>query len=498
MNDMKKLIIIVLTLASLTAFGQTTYQLNYDSIRVGKTAGTGSNGLYGSVYLKNTTTGLSTDSILVWRHGKVFRVLNTSPSVALSATSPIFYNSGTGVISSLSSSANVANALVQRDGSGDFIANNISAEGYIQALAGKNIFNYNSTNANYFGTRNNSGVLTWSYNGSDIASMSSTGAITALAFVKSGGVSTEFLKADGSVTTTIPNSSTTASSANVADAIVTRDGSGNFIAGTITANLTGNASTVTTNANLTGPITSVGNATSIGSQTGTGSVFVVQNTPTLTTPVIGAATGTSVALSSFGRFGGSTIATNFSANLGANTTIYITEQSATTVEMSMVNNAGNAVRNLHINAPGGNVLLGDANSEISSAGDIYAATLGINGVAGNVTSGETATTTYNVSNVASSSSQGTYWHRIGNIVCFSVDVTPTPSGAGSSRVDLSIPVPSNFSAVQQAYGVISPNVTTPTNYRLQSNSTDDRLILYFDAADANPITFTITGHYEIL
>lgn len=49
--------------------------------------------------------------------------------------------------------------------------------------------------------------------------------------------------------------------------------------------------------NLTGPITSVGLATAIAAQTGTGSTFVVQNTPTLTTPVIGAATGISLSLS---------------------------------------------------------------------------------------------------------------------------------------------------------------------------------------------------------
>jgi hypothetical protein len=46
--------------------------------------------------------------------------------------------------------------------------------------------------------------------------------------------------------------------------------------------------------NLTGPITSTGSATSIASQTGTGSTFVVQNTPTLTTPVLGVATATSI------------------------------------------------------------------------------------------------------------------------------------------------------------------------------------------------------------
>lgn len=62
-------------------------------------------------------------------------------------------------------------------------------------------------------------------------------------------------------------------------------------------NITGNAATVTTNANLTGPITSSGNATSIASQTGTGSKFVVDTSPTLVTPDIGVATGTSLTLS---------------------------------------------------------------------------------------------------------------------------------------------------------------------------------------------------------
>ena len=49
-----------------------------------------------------------------------------------------------------------------------------------------------------------------------------------------------------------------------------------------------------TNANLTGPITSVGNATSVAAQTGTGSTFVMNTSPTLVTPNIGAATATSI------------------------------------------------------------------------------------------------------------------------------------------------------------------------------------------------------------
>ena len=46
--------------------------------------------------------------------------------------------------------------------------------------------------------------------------------------------------------------------------------------------------------NLTGPITSVGAATSVAAQTGTGSTFVMQASPTLTTPVLGIATATSI------------------------------------------------------------------------------------------------------------------------------------------------------------------------------------------------------------
>ena len=59
---------------------------------------------------------------------------------------------------------------------------------------------------------------------------------------------------------------------------------GTNITGTATAFTAGN---VTTNANLTGPITSVGNATSIASQTGTGSTFVMNTSPVLVTPNIG-------------------------------------------------------------------------------------------------------------------------------------------------------------------------------------------------------------------
>jgi hypothetical protein len=73
-----------------------------------------------------------------------------------------------------------------------------------------------------------------------------TGATTLTGYVFGNGTSAM------TASTTIPNSATTATNANTSSAIVARDGSGNFSAGTITAALSGNASTATTATNQSG------------------------------------------------------------------------------------------------------------------------------------------------------------------------------------------------------------------------------------------------------
>ncbi len=93
-----------------------------------------------------------------------------------------------------------------------------------------------------------------------------------------------------------------------------------------TGNTTG---TATVNANLTGPITSVGNATSVASQTGTGSTFVMKASPSLTTPDLGTPsvcigtniTGTASALNIGGNAATATTATNQSGGTVSATTI---------------------------------------------------------------------------------------------------------------------------------------------------------------------------------
>lgn len=90
-----------------------------------------------------------------------------------------------------------------------------------------------------------------------------------------------------------------------------------------------------TNANLTGPITSVGNTTSVASQTGTGSTFVMNTSPTLITPNLGTPTtlvGTNITGTASGLTAGN-VTTN--ANLTGDVT---SVGNATTIGSSKVTN----------------------------------------------------------------------------------------------------------------------------------------------------------------
>lgn len=88
----------------------------------------------------------------------------------------------------------------------------------------------------------------------------------------------------------VANSATTAASANTTSAIVARDGSGNFSAGTVTANLTGNASgtalniTASSNTSLTS-LANLATVGTIGTGTWAGTTIIVAHGGTgATTP----------------------------------------------------------------------------------------------------------------------------------------------------------------------------------------------------------------------
>jgi len=150
----------------------------------------------------------------------------------------------------------------------------------------------------------------FSVNGANVLSMLSTGLTvtgvttsTSFAGAGTGLTGTASGLTAGNVTTNA-NLTGMVTSVGNATTVVTNAN----LTGMVTS--VGNATTVVTNANLTGPITSTGNATAVAAQTGTGSTFVMQTSPTLTTPNIGAATGTSLAATSGIAVGGATVATS--------------------------------------------------------------------------------------------------------------------------------------------------------------------------------------------
>lgn len=132
------------------------------------------------------------------------------------------------------------------------------------------------------------GTTTWAYNGATNPTIGTTN----ITFAQTAGQGS-FTSGNGititgtsiAINTAVTVDKTTAQVLSNKDLI-----SGTNTFPTFNQNTTGNAATVTTNANLTGPITSVGNATSIASQTGTGTKFVVDTSPTLITPALGTPT----------------------------------------------------------------------------------------------------------------------------------------------------------------------------------------------------------------
>jgi hypothetical protein len=148
---------------------------------------------------------------------------------------------------SFGTSGNTANAVVQRDGFGNFSAGTITAN-----LTG---------NANTATTATTAAAC--SGNAATATTLQTARTINGVSFNGSANITVtaapDAHTHDASAITagTLANARTTATNTNTASAIVARDASGNFSAGTITANLTGNVT-----GNVTG--TASGNAPASG------------------------------------------------------------------------------------------------------------------------------------------------------------------------------------------------------------------------------------------
>jgi hypothetical protein len=203
--------------------------------------------LSGSVTLTDLASGTLTATIVA---NSVALGTDTTGNYVASITNGSYITGGDGgsegaalTLAVDAATAATASKVVARDASGNFSANTITA-----ALSG------NATTATTLQTARTiaiSGDVTGtatSFNGSSNITISS--AITADSIVNAD-INSAAAIADTKLATIstagkVLNSATTATSANTASAIVARDASGNFTAGTITAALSGNATTATT------------------------------------------------------------------------------------------------------------------------------------------------------------------------------------------------------------------------------------------------------------
>lgn len=194
-----------------------------------------------------------------------------------------------------------------------------------------------------------------------------TGATTLTGYVYGNGTGAF------TASTSIPNSATTATSANTANAIVARDGSGNFSAGTITAALNGNASTATTAANVNNGTLSMavsgtglsGSATFTANQSGNSTFTVTSNATNANTA------GAIVARDGSGNFSAGTItaALNGNASTATSATTAGTATTATTATTANALNTGNSYTGTGFTASGANAYI-VANRTSSGSGQV--------------------------------------------------------------------------------------------------------------------------------
>ena len=227
--------VVIGELFSVNTNGFTVGDTLYNNGAGGYTATKPSSGLY---------------QVLGW----VVRVNASNGVIAVNVVSPLY----------VETSSNTVNTAVLRDGSGNFSAGTITA-----ALTG------NASTATAL-----SSVRTFELTGDvtgTVSSNLSTGA-SINTTIAAGAIVNADINAAAAIADTklatistagkVANSATTATNANTASAIVARDASGNFTAGTITASLSGNATTATTATQVSNALTAGTYLTSGGTFTG--------------------------------------------------------------------------------------------------------------------------------------------------------------------------------------------------------------------------------------
>ena len=316
--------------ASGTSFnGSTARTISYNTVGAPSTGGTGATGTWGISISGNAATATSATSATTATQ------VSNSLSAGTYLTGSAFNGSSAQTWTVDATSANTASKVVARDVSGNFSAGTITAalsgnattattatqvsNSLTLATSGTGLSGsatFNGSSAQTFTVTSNATNLN---TGSAIVARDASGNFSAgtITATLSGNASTATSATTaGSITSQANSATITASSSNTANQIVLRDASGNFSAGTITAALNGNASTATTAANVNnGTLTMNVSGTGLsGSQTFTANQSSAA-TFTVTSNATNANTAsTIVARDASGNFSAGTITATLSGN----------------------------------------------------------------------------------------------------------------------------------------------------------------------------------------
>lgn len=206
--------------------GQTTLQAAINSLAGAVTSGS---------YLRGNGTNVVMSAI---QAGDVPTLNQNTTGTASNVTGTVAVaNGGTGATTAPNARTNLGATTV---GSNFFTLTDPSAVTFIRVNADNTV---STLDAATFRTAIGAGT-----GGGSVSSVSGTGTVNGLTL--SGTVTTTGSLTLSGAISGVPNSATTATSANTASAIVARDASGNFSAGTITATLSGSATQVSNNLTL--------------------------------------------------------------------------------------------------------------------------------------------------------------------------------------------------------------------------------------------------------
>lgn len=542
---MKKITLLLLLTLSIIGVQAQTYQLNYDSIRVGKTAGTGGTSLYGKVYLKNVSAGLSTDSALVVRNGRIFKypaipalsfgTFGSTPNAQggsysagvitlqpASASFPGGVTTGTQNFSGLKTFSN--NGIVvnfDRSVAGgavmglqiaavdkSFIEWNINDAG-ISVGTAMNLRNSQGAVGIY--DSSNTGLKISGGNGTFAGTLTYPTPFTLGATsVTTTGTQFNYLNAaTGTTGTTSTNLVFSTSPTLVTPTI------GAAIFTTLTGGTASSVSWANTSAgNVTnsmsirngGTTTGTGNGVNFVTGTSLNSARINNVLTSATEGDLVFSTMTASTLAEAGRFlsdktlslaaGITGTTATFSGGLkwGASTFESGLAKLYTdaTYGVNLVSKTGSSTDFLLLTPSGGQILsVPTGTTNVSIAGTVSAS---------NLVSGTYTPTLTNGTNVSSSSVNGDFHYiRVGNQVTVEGSVTINFSAAGNTIFDISLPIASNFSSAYQLNGSGINNAPSIAGSAIcRSDSTNDRMSMNFAALSTNGLEYVIHFTYTII